>query len=142
MSSRSVVRVVVHMVWATSGRSPTLESGFDAWFARFAKAASEAHRCRLVAVGNACDHVHVLLLVSATASPLAKIAQALKGGSSHLWNQAHPDLPIEWQDGYWAESVDPNATTGLTEYVRDQRERHAAGCAPEPWSLTLFPTPV
>src|SRR5262245_41614984 len=75
----------------------------------------------LVAIGGADDHLHVLVQYPSTVS-VAKLAHDLKGGSSYTWNRTlHSLSPLQWQPGYWAESVSPAVVNPLLRYIADQR---------------------
>lgn len=87
--------------------------------------------CGIVAIGNASDHVHVVLASGATVC-LADVVQRLEGASSHAWNQRH-DVRLSWQRGYWAESVSARDLCALQRYVTDQRRHHASQSVYERW---------
>jgi REP-associated tyrosine transposase len=132
--ARSVVRFIVHVVWSTHDRVPTLaQPACDAWLAETLSALARARRAEVLAVGNADDHVHVVVRLPSTLA-LATLVHALKGASSHAWNhRPSASTPLSWQDGYWAESCDPDDLGELFDYVRSQRNHHATPHAPEPW---------
>jgi putative transposase len=81
-------------------------------------------RTELLAIGNAADHVHVVLSLHPS-MPIAEVVRTIKGGSSHFLNRA--DRPFAWQNGYWARSMDGDSLARVCDYVRDQRARHARG---------------
>jgi putative transposase len=132
LGAHSDTLLLAHVVWATSNRTASLGEDFDAWHAGFAAHACARVGCDLLAVGNASDHVHVVVRVSAAVA-LAELVRRLKGASSHAWNVAHRGRPLRWQEGYWARSIDQQALEPLTVYVRDQRSRHAAATALAAW---------
>lgn len=65
MSAHSVARLLVHFVWTTKYRLPTIEVSDDARLHRLLDDAAASVGCQLIAVGNAGDHVHALVRVSA-----------------------------------------------------------------------------
>jgi putative transposase len=91
---------------------------------------------KLLAVGNASDHVHVLV-AHPPAVAVATIAQRLKGASSRI---LAPRLPRDfgWQEGYFAESV--SDLERVAAYVSRQRAHHDAPgrAAPEAWEVALL----
>ncbi|MEW5851439.1 MAG: transposase, partial [Myxococcota bacterium] len=127
--------VLVHAVWATKRRARLLLPTMDAWLAQGLSALARRELCEVLAVGNADDHVHVLFALHHT-TPLSVAIQQLKGGSSHEWN-ALKSAPhrLQWQIGYWAESVSPRDVWSLERYIRNQRSHHARSRAPEAWQL-------
>ena len=129
--------LVVHMIWSTRNRMPWLHLRFDGWLAALLERKARALDCQLLAVGNANDHVHVLLRHPPRVS-VAQIAHRLKGASSRAFHCTLPETQgLVWQVGYWAESVTPNALDTLAAYVRRQREHHAANAPAESWEANL-----
>jgi hypothetical protein len=63
---------------------------------------------------------------------VAVLVQRLKGSTSHAFRHS---LPRGWQAGYWAESVSPEATRAVADYVQPQRVHHAMGARVEPWLM-------
>ena len=132
--------LLAHIVWATGERSPILGPSADAWLARLLGHKAHEAGCILVAVGNAADHVHVLVRYPSTVC-VATAVQCLKGASSHAWNSAvsaRPARPrLSWQAGYWAESVSPKDLPTLIGYVEGQRRHHGEVREPEAWEAIL-----
>ena len=116
MSLHSVARLFVHFVWTTKHRVPTIEPEHDARLHQLISDAAASVECELIAVGNASDHVHVVVRVSAKAS-IAALAQRLKGRTSYFggWR---------WQRGYFAECVATSDLVDKIAYVRNQRRHH------------------
>jgi len=116
MSIHSVARLFVHCVWTTQHRVPTIEPEHDARLHQLISDAAAAIECELIAVGNASDHVHVVVRVSAKVS-IAALAQRLKGRTSYFggWR---------WQRGYFAECIAPSDLAEKVAYVRAQRRHH------------------
>ena len=115
--------LLVHVVWAVEGREPTLSIDRDAWLHERLAAESAKVRTELVAVGNASDHVHVLVDLNRGVA-IATLVQQLKGASSHAWN-LRADAPVlRWQAGYFAESIARADRENVAAYVRAQRAHH------------------
>src|SRR5258706_1594786 len=125
--------LIAHVVWATRDRQSLLASSADPWLDRFFRSKAEELGARVMAAGNAEDHVHLVLRYPATRS-LVEIVHRLKGASSRKWNL---DLPsgaqLAWQVGYWAESVSPRALAPLVNYVNRQRQHHTDGSTSPAW---------
>jgi len=132
MQRHSRTTILLHVVWATRYRAPSFESGDDSWLAAVVHARARLHSVDAPAVGNAADHVHVLLRVLPTVR-LATIVQSIKGGSARAWNLRCDRDRLAWQDGYWIESFGPAALAGLVRYVARQREHHARSTSREAW---------
>jgi len=121
-------RLWVQLVWATRDRERLLPPDLDEWLRRLLVQRCEQIGCLAVAVGNAWDHVHVLLAFRPS-MPIATIAQELKGPSSRALSARVPRFG--WQPGYYAETAGDPAP--LVEQVRCQREHHEDSSPPENW---------
>jgi putative transposase len=125
-------RLWVQMVWATRDRERLLDPSIDEWLGRLLTDRCEHIGCRALAVGNASDHVHVLLAFPAS-MPIATIAQSLKGSTSRALSGRVSRFG--WQAGYYAETVgDANA---LVDFVRRQRDYHRDSARPETWEAVF-----
>jgi REP element-mobilizing transposase RayT len=117
-------QLYVHLVWATWQRLPLLTAALEApLYSALAAKCSEL-RCRLLAVGNVEDHLHVLVQLAATVS-VAELVKHLKGSSSHLLNHEALAQGFKWQGAYGAFTVSKKALPAVTAYCRDQKDHHA-----------------
>jgi putative transposase len=79
---------------------------------------------KVLAIGGASDHVHVLLSLPATLS-IAKAMQLLKGNSSKWLRETFPKMnSFAWQEGYGAFSVSISGVDSTVAYIRNQAEHH------------------
>jgi putative transposase len=125
--------LLVHIVWATHRRDPLLAAAADGWLARVLDHKAAEIGSKLVAIGNASDHVHALVRYPSTRD-VATIVQRLKGASSYTWNiERAQQGRLTWQSGYWAESVSPSQLAVVARYVARQREHHHDDPDPEDW---------
>jgi REP element-mobilizing transposase RayT len=105
----------------------------DAWLTRVLDQKAGEIGSKLVASGNASDHVHVLVRYPSTLD-VATIVQRLKGASSYTWNIERAQYGrLTWQSGYWAESVSPSQLAIVARYVARQRDHHHDHPGPEDW---------
>jgi REP element-mobilizing transposase RayT len=75
-------------------------------------------------INGATDHLHALISLGSDQT-IARIAQLLKGESSHWVNkEILQRSKFEWQDDYFAESVSWSALSAVRRYVADQEEHH------------------
>jgi putative transposase len=133
MSHRSVVSLVVHIVWSTLNRQPLLAPERDSLLRHVLFDKAGAVGSRLLACGCAVDHVHVVAHLPPS-STLADLVRRMKGASAYeLSRSRHWPTPLRWQEGYWAESVTPSSTSRVIEYVESQRTRHASASLQERW---------
>ena len=124
MPRRSPSVVLVHLVWATSQRRPYLVPALDERVCAILGQKAGELRCQLLAAGCASDHVHVVVRLASTVA-VSELVQRMKGASARELNQgAVVPRDFGWQDGYWAESVDPANVEATSCYVRAQRQHH------------------
>ncbi len=133
--AHSIARLNVHLVWATRDREPWLDASVDSWLSMWLEELSLPLGCRALAVGNASDHVHVLVAFAPTVT-VAAIAHRLKGASSRLLS-THLGRSSGWQAGYFAETV--GDVDAVAAYVRGQREHHRQPTGREPWEKEPAP---
>ena len=116
--------LLAHVVWSTHRRAAWLEVSIDRGLASWLGQLAKRLGAEAIAVGNAADHVHVVVRHPPSA-PLSYVVQRLKGGSAHAMRAVatHAGSHV-WQVGYWAESVSPRELPAITEYVRNQRTHH------------------
>jgi REP element-mobilizing transposase RayT len=127
-------RLWVQLVWATRERERLLPPSLDEWLERLLIERCEQIGCSALAVGNASDHVHVLLGFRPS-MPIATIAQELKGPTRRALSARIPRFG--WQAGYYAETVGDAAA--LVDEVRRQREHHEDSAPPESWEAYFEP---
>lgn len=136
--AHACTQLFVHLVWSTRRRAPWLQPEHDAPLAGLLERKARALHSVLIAVGNAADHVHVLVQHPPRVS-VSQIAHRLKGASSwalHRAGIASAETHV-WQVGYWAESVGVRDLEALVRYVRAQRAQHRDGFGSEPWETSL-----
>jgi putative transposase len=131
--NHSVSTLVVHAVWATADRASVLPYSADEWLAQELRRNATELGAVMLAVGNAADHVHVVVQHSPRMA-LATLIGRLKGASSRAAHVAGV-LGCEegWQVGYWVESVAAAHLEPLLDYVTHQRAHHAIESTLEPW---------
>ena len=134
--SRSVL--LAHVIWTTHDRQPRLARSADTWLASWLSHKATELGCRLLACGNADDHVHLVLRYPVTLC-VADLVHGLKGACSHAWNLSLAARlgRLAWQTGYWAESVSPTDLARLMSYVLHQREHHDGRSTSEIWEALL-----
>ena len=125
--------LLVHVVWSIASRAVPIQREVDGLLAKLLMARASRLRCRLIAVGIAPDHVHVLAR-QAPATSLSTLVQHLKGGGAHDFNELVDDRHrLKWRAGYWAETFGPADFTPLVQYVIHQRTRHDDSHPAEQW---------
>ena len=118
-------RLAYHIVWATKERLPLIAPEIEMPVYR-----ALAHKCEeldavLFAVNGMPDHVHVVAAVKPTLA-LSEFVKQLKGSSSRFVHLEY-ELPFQWQRGYGIFSISDKLISTAVDYVRHQKQHHAAG---------------
>jgi REP element-mobilizing transposase RayT len=122
---QSLSFVLVHVVFSTKDRAPTLVPPVRAPLHAYLATVARNSDCECYRVGGTADHVHLAIRLSRTLSA-AKLVQELKTASSKwLKTQSPPSLiDFAWQRGYGAFSVGPSDLTALKRYIDNQENHH------------------
>ena len=118
------VRIWIHLNWSTKNRAPLLNNELRRTvFAHIKENALKKH-ISIDSINGVADHVHALVLLGADQT-IAKVAQLIKGESSHWVNdQRLSHGKFEWQDEYYANSVSESMVSRVREYIKNQEEHH------------------
>lgn len=120
----SFTSVLVHCVWSTKNREPSLHSKLRERSLSYLRGIASENKMKALAIGGAADHVHMLVSLPATVS-VAKAVQLLKGNSSKWIHETFSEMrSFEWQEGYGAFSIGVSAIDATVAYIRNQAEHH------------------
>ncbi len=102
---KSLSNVLVHLVFSTFHRDPTLSENVRSNLYPYVTRVLQNDGCRVIQIGGVDDHVHILFAQSRTEC-LSDLVKAVKGSSSSMIK----DIPgarrdFAWQAGYGAFSV-------------------------------------
>ncbi|PIV63016.1 MAG: transposase [Bacteroidetes bacterium CG02_land_8_20_14_3_00_31_25] len=120
----SFIKVYVHYVWSTKNRESLLSG--DIKFDVFNHIRENARNKNIFIdfINGYSDHVHCLISLNDDLS-IGKIAQLIKGESSHWINQNKLIKPkFEWQDEYLAVGVGDEKIEIVRNYIANQGEHH------------------
>ena len=118
------VRIWVHLIWSTKNRTPLLTGELRAKLLEHIKENASEKGVFLDTINGVADHVHMLVSLRAEQT-VAKVAQLLKGESSHWANEHNFGLGhFEWQDEYIAVSVSESIVDRVRQYIKNQDEHH------------------
>jgi putative transposase len=127
MSRNYYAEINLHVVWHTKESAPLLVPKVEAVVHHYLRGRCIntpgvfAHE-----IGGIETHVHLALSVAPTITISEFIGQ-LKGSSSHEANQKLGHKVLDWQTGYGVVSFGTADLEWVKQYIRNQRERHAAG---------------
>ncbi len=120
----SFVKVYIHYVWSTKNREPLLTNGIRQKVFNHIKENAESKNIHIDFINGYVDHVHCLVSLPDDLS-IGKVAQLLKGESSYWVNKNKiTKTKFEWQNEYFAVSVDDNNIDAVREYIKNQEEHH------------------
>jgi REP-associated tyrosine transposase len=120
----SFTSCLFHCVWSTKNREPYLTPDLRDRLWPYLGGIAKQNQIKMLAIGGAVDHVHILLSLPATLS-VAKAMQLLKGNSSKWIRETFPKMhSFAWQEGYDAFSVSASGVEPTIAYVRSQAEHH------------------
>ncbi len=122
----SLTSWLVHCVWSTKNREPSLTSDLRSRLWPYLGGIAKQNEIKTLAIGRMADHVHVVLSLPATLS-VAKAVQLLKGNSSKWLRETFPKMrSFAWQEGYGAFSVGVSGLDATVAYIQNQTEHHRA----------------
>jgi putative transposase len=137
---RSRVFMYAHFVWAVQWRAAQLTPEFERRIHRKIYAAAEEMGCLIYALNGMPDHVHLVVRLPGSVSP-SNLIKRVKGSSSSLFNHLRPEFSerFDWQDGYGCFSIGQSEEelNRIIEYVRHQKQHHAANTVIAEWEETV-----
>jgi REP element-mobilizing transposase RayT len=121
----SWIRIWVHLVFSTKNREPYLNSSeLRKNVFRHIKQNAELKDIWIDQICGYVDHIHCLVSLGREQS-ISKVAQLIKGESSHWINQNNLTKgKFIWQDDYWAAGVSESHLDSIRRYIQDQENHH------------------
>ncbi|HWL92582.1 MAG TPA: IS200/IS605 family transposase [Phycisphaerae bacterium] len=116
-----------HIVWRTKNDVPSLIGDIERHVWRhLRKRAIDTGGVFVHEIGGMPDHIHMAVSVPPTVLVSEWIGK-LKGGSSHFINHEVANAKVlDWQTGYGIVSFGSKDLPWVVEYIRNQKEHHAA----------------
>ena len=119
---QSLARVLVHLVFSTKNREPSIAAALRPLLHEYLGGIVDTLGCSPLAVGGTADHVHILISLSRTRS-IADVVEETKKGSSK-WMKQQGAADFWWQAGYGAFSVAQSQVSTMSRYIAGQEEHH------------------
>lgn len=119
---QSLSNVVVHLVFSTKHRAPTLPQPLRKEVHAYLGGVLRNHNCNPIEIGGVEDHVHILLGLSRTMT-IAQVTEKVKT-STTKWIKTKGDPEFSWQSGYGAFSVGIREVEQMSAYIRNQEAHH------------------
>ena len=82
------------------------------------------NNCKIIAIGNTEDHIHVLVKISTT-TVISNMVKDFKATSSYFVNQRSNEN-LYWQDGYGVLSISMAAVDKVKNYIENQKQKHSS----------------
>lgn len=121
---QSLSRVLVHLVFSTKNREPTLAPAIQQELHPYLAGTLDHIDCPSLQVGGVEDHVHLLFGLSRTRT-IASVVETVKTSSSKWLKTKDPRLSdFHWQSGYGTFSVSQSEADKVVTYIRNQARHH------------------
>jgi putative transposase len=122
----TATNLLVHFIFSTKQRcaliKPEFEKDLHAYLGGIVRQIGGTALC----VNGTCDHVHLLVRVSANRS-VADVARLIKTNSSKWIHEKWPEHHLfAWQTGYGAFTVSESGAPAVRDYISNQQEHHRA----------------
>jgi putative transposase len=120
-------RLLVHIVWTTREREPTIDSRRAAYLWENLPIIARQERAHILAMGIVATHLHLLVRVHPSTS-LPRLLQRMKGGTARAinWDASSGTPALRWAKGYSATTVSPRNVGAAGSYVCHQHRHHPA----------------
>lgn len=123
LSCYELVRVWVHFVFSTKNRYPFLNAAIRKNIFEHIKQNAIEKGIWVDRINGYTDHCHCLVSLAGVQS-ISKVAQLLKGESSHWINKNALVEGFTWQDDFFAVSVSESQLDIIRNYIDNQEIHH------------------
>lgn len=121
----SMIKVWIHLVWATKSRQPLIDKSIRQTVFQHMRENAKEKNIYVDFINGYTDHVHLLISFNAEQT-IAKTVQLIKGESSYWINKNNLCAEkFEWQDDYFAVSVSESGIDAVREYIKNQEQHHS-----------------
>lgn len=118
------LKLWIHFVWSTKKREKIITKKLKPLLLDHIKTNAREKKIFIDTINCVEDHIHILVSLG-TDQTVAKIVQLIKGESSHWANKEKIiNGKFEWQDEYYAATVDDSAVEIVRSYIQNQEEHH------------------
>jgi putative transposase len=120
-----MIKVWLHLVWATKRREPLLEKCIRQNVFQHIRNNAKEKDIHVDFINGHFDHVHLLISLNANQT-IAKTVQLIKGESSHWINENKLTAKyFDWQNDYFTVSVGESGVNKVRDYIKNQEQRHS-----------------
>ena len=115
---------MIHAVWATKNRYPSLTNDIRQKIIDHIKENAKTKQIYIDSINGHNDHLHCLFGLNADMS-ISKVMQLIKGESAFWVNkEKFTKTKFEWADEYFAVSVSESTIDKVRDYINNQEEHH------------------
>jgi REP element-mobilizing transposase RayT len=120
----SFIKICVHCVWTTKNRIPFLKDQIRETVISHIRENAKQKGIFIDHINGYYEHLHALISLGGMQN-ISEIMRKIKGESSFWINKNKlTRVKFEWQDDFYAVSVDMNHLENLREYIRNQVQHH------------------
>jgi putative transposase len=135
MSYHARTTILVHCVFTTKNRLPSIPAEVQPRLWSYIGGIARTNRMKALAVGGVADHCHILLSLPPTIT-VAKAIQLVKAGSSK-WMRETGHSRFSWQEGYGGFSIGSSQIATTVRYISNQPRHHARISFQDEWNMFL-----
>jgi REP element-mobilizing transposase RayT len=122
--SSTLVKILVHIVFSTRQRAPSIDAGLKADLYPFMATVAHQKGATVMAIGGMPDHMHIFLRMKSS-HKLCDLVQAVKAIPSKWVHERPESIPeFGWQTGYAAFSVSQSNEARVRNYILNQEAHH------------------
>lgn len=122
--AQTLTRLLVHVVFSTKDRRPLIDADIEARLHAYIVGICSNLESTALAIGGMENHVHLLVNLSKNVALSAFMMTLKKESSRWIKTASGAYADFHWQDGYGAFTVGESQVEAVTEYIRNQKERH------------------
>lgn len=121
---QSLAKNLIHVVFSTKNREPTLTDPVGGPLCAYASAVLRDLDSQVIAINAWGDHVHILFTLSRNHSLARVVMEVKRATSKWIKTQGRGFAKFHWQNGYGAFSIGQSGVEEVTKYIANQAEHH------------------
>jgi putative transposase len=121
---QSLAKILVHLVFSTKNREPTLTEPVREPLCAYASAVLRDLDSHVVAINVWRDHVHILFALSKNHSLAQVVMEVKRATSKWIKTQGKEFSGFHWQSGYGAFSIGQSGVDEVQTYITNQAKHH------------------
>jgi putative transposase len=124
--ANTYMQIYIQVVFAVQERDSLIKKEWREELFKYIAGIFKNKGIKLIAIGGVEDHIHILFALDPKLA-LSDIVRNLKANSSKFINEkSFVRGKFYWQEGFGAFSYSRSQLDGVTRYVLNQEEHHAA----------------